>query len=184
LTALWLWTLKAAEDAQGTGSEDSVEHEEDDDDNQPSRRLPAGFALDYDTARKLAQALGAHLEDLGDTTGVVEVEGATARLRSVSERRATLMSTNDDQAQVLFDAAGFGGTPAVPGLTTLDRLHRAMILFGDGRGEALRLLLSTDGYVADERFMRLARSLSALYPAASQEKRWLDGVIGAARGVR
>ena len=39
-----------------------------------------GFVLEYDAARKIAQGLGAHLEDL---TSVVEVSGETARLLPV-----------------------------------------------------------------------------------------------------
>ena len=55
-------------------------------------RIPRGkkgnkktFALEYDTARKIAQGLGAHLEDLRH---VVEVAGETAHLLHVAERIA------------------------------------------------------------------------------------------------
>jgi hypothetical protein len=49
-----------------------------------------------------------------------------------------------------------------------------MLLFAAGRTAALRTLLAD---VADERFRRLARALSALYPPTTPEKRWVDGLI-------
>ncbi|HWQ22810.1 MAG TPA: DUF1156 domain-containing protein, partial [Gaiellaceae bacterium] len=61
LTALWLWTLKAG----ANGASPAPEEELAEDEEAPaSRQAPKGLALDYDTARKLAQALGAHLEAL------------------------------------------------------------------------------------------------------------------------
>jgi hypothetical protein len=137
--------------------------------------------LDYDTARKLAQALGAHLETLDQPGGIVEVRGSTARLRTVSERRAALMGADKprrpDEGGLFGAGEALGGGPILAGRTTLDRLHQAMLLFGDGRGDALRRLLAEPRYGSDEGFMRLARSLSALYSPSSQEKRWVDGVL-------
>jgi len=52
-----------------------------------------------------------------------------------------------------------------------------MRLFGRGRGDALRRFLIDNGAGADERFWRLAQSLSALYPGGMDEKRWVDGVL-------
>lgn len=177
LTALWLWTLKASSNGAVPAVEDQLEG----DASSPApRQAQSGFSLDYDTARKLAQALGAHLDALDNEGGIVEVKGSTARLRSVSERRRSLMGAAAPQRASdggLFETEVIGPGPVLPGVTTLDRLHQAMLLFGDGRSDALRRLLSEPGYVSDEGFMRLARSLSALYPPASQEKRWLDGVL-------
>jgi putative DNA methylase len=64
-----------------------------------------------------------------------------------------------------------------PGLTVLDRIHQAMILFAAGRGEAMKRFLVEDGAGSDPRFWKLAQSLSALYPAGTDEKRWVDGVL-------
>ncbi|MGH3452717.1 MAG: DUF1156 domain-containing protein [Haloechinothrix sp.] len=182
LTALWLWTLRAALNGQVAPSQG------DDDTEQSSSangKRPAGFALDYDTARKLAQALGAHLEELGKPGGIIEVSGASARLLAVADRRRVLLGVGTAPGReggTLFDSPGQPATgQVVAAETTLDRLHQAMLLFADGRGEALRRLLAE---AADERLRRLARALSALYPAASQEKRWVDGVVGALRQAR
>jgi len=63
------------------------------------------------------------------------------------------------------------------GRTALDRLHQAMLLFGDGRSEVLRRFLVDEGVGKDDRFWNLAQALSALYPRNSDEKRWVDGVL-------
>ena len=47
------------------------------------------------------------------------------------------------------------------GLTVLDRVHQAMILFAAGRGEALKQFLVEEGIGKDARFWKLAQSLSA-----------------------
>ncbi len=49
--------------------------------------------------------------------------------------------------------------------------------FAAGRSEALKRFLVEDGIGRDARFWRLAQSLSALYPPATDEKRWVDGVL-------
>jgi putative DNA methylase len=134
------------------------------------------------SARKLAQALGAHLEGLSAPGGVIKLKGSAARLVPVSERRGILLGPQTARSRpdgTLFDDAPFQGLSRTePAETSLDRLHQAMLLFADGRTEGLRRFL---GEVADERFRRLTRALSALYPAASSEKRWIDGVLGAMR---
>jgi len=51
-----------------------------------------GFILEYDAARKIAQGLGAHLEDL---SSVVEISGAQARLLPVGQRTRHLFGKDD-----------------------------------------------------------------------------------------
>jgi putative DNA methylase len=58
-----------------------------------------------------------------------------------------------------------------------------MILFGAQRGELLKRFLVEDGVGKDARFWKLAQSLSALYPAGSDEKRWVDGVLARKKGL-
>jgi hypothetical protein len=121
----------------------------------------AGYFLEFDAARKIAQGLGAHLEQL---TGVVQVKGETARLLPVSERAKSLFGKEETQARTskakksrqktLFeepaqeagDETGWGQLD-VPraGHTVLDRLHQTMILFAAGRGEAIRRFLVEEG---------------------------------------
>ena len=58
-----------------------------------------------------------------------------------------------------------------------------MILFGASRGEALRRLIVDEGVGSNSLFWRLAQALSALYPGATEEKRWIDGVLARKKGL-
>ena len=201
LTAMWLWTLSAG-NGQDTGSSDDAEDGDDADQDNGSGKKKAfgGYALEYDTARKIAQGLGAHLETLGT---LVEVKGETARLLPVAERTKALFGKDQADAPVerkkqsrqmllpFFEEleqaeaeAGWGekGAPKV-GETTLDRVHQTMILFAAGRSEAMRRFLVEEGVGRDGRFWTLAQSLSALYPTASDEKRWVDGILARKKGL-
>jgi adenine-specific DNA methylase len=201
LTAMWLWTLSAG--ANGAVSEEAngEEEAEDSEEGGASGKGPrvVGFTLEYDAARKIAQGLGAHLERL---PSVVQIKGDKARLLPVAERarhlfgraerqaptrrrpKATQLAlfkgpdeTEDDQGALDYD-----NVPKL-GETVLDRLHQSMVLFASGRGAALQRFLVEDGVGQDQRFWRLAQALSALYPAHTEEKRWVDGVMARKRGL-
>jgi hypothetical protein len=204
LTAMWLWTLTTGNGEQGLGTGEEEEDETDEDNGKggSKKKATGGYVLEYDAARKIAQGLGAHLEKLA---GVVEVKGDTARLLSVAERTRALFGKEqagapsakrkkkDAQMKLGFAAeveaaeAADGGwgekSVSRPGVTALDRLHQAMILFAAGRGEALRRFLVDDGIGREQRFWRLAQALSALYPANTDEKRWVDGVLARKKGL-
>lgn len=62
------------------------------------------------------------------------------------------------------------------GKTVLDRLHQAMLLFSTGRTEALKRFLVEDGVGKDDRFWKLAQSLTSLYPKDTDERRWVEAV--------
>jgi putative DNA methylase len=198
LTAMWLWTLFAGETSSG---EPSVEAASEDEEPEEAGGTQIGYVLEYDTARKIAQGLGAHLESL---TSLVEVKGEVARLLPVAERTRRLFGKDESEAttstrkkrtsqlQLGFVAeleqaeeVGSWGSKGVPalGLTVLDRVHQCMILFAAGRGEALRRFLVDEGVGRDERFWRLAQVLSYLYPKSSDEKRWIDGVLARKKGL-
>jgi len=200
LTAMWLWTLIAPSGSstpERAGEDDAAE--EDDDEGADSVRKPAGgFILEYDAARKIAQGLGANLQTLRH---VVEVKGKIARLLPVSERAKYLFGAADmkssaksaragDMQLKLFAPEEIGWdepgqrTFAEPkaGTTILDTVHQAMLLFSAGRTEALKRFLAESGAGKRSPFWKLAQSLSALYPAGSEEKRWVDGVLVRKRG--
>ena len=201
LTAMWLWTLNAgATDANNGESDD--EEESHDESEGAKKAKTTGFVLEYDAARKIAQGLGAHLEEL---TSLVEVKGDKARLLPVAERTKALFGKDESgptakmgkkkaKQQMAFgfeaelEAAeeeqgwGVAGAPQA-GQTALDRIHQSMILFAAGRGEALKRFLVEEGAGRDERFWRLAQALSALYPSATDEKRWVDGVLARKKGL-
>ncbi len=192
LTAMWLWTLGAGSkteigDGFGNDQYDAREGKE--------TIHSSGFNLEYDTARKIAQGLGVHLEK---ANSVVEVRGEKARLLPVIERTRYLFGidseletgrrrrTKNVKQLSLFneleeaegvDAEELEANGPLPGSTILDRVHQAMILFGAGRGEALRRFLVQEGIGKDDGFWKLAQALSALYPSEIVEKRWVDGVL-------
>ncbi len=198
LTAMWLWTLST-----GNGKVESNEEEEEseEEESEGSKKKPAGgFTLEYDTARKIAQGLGAHMDKL---SSVVEIKGNKARLHSVSERAKFLFGKNDSLApkqkkkkdkqmdlfkELLADTEEINrdtGDISRPeaGNTVMDRLHQAMLLFGAGRSEALKRFLVEDAVGQDLRFWKLAQAMSALYPSNTDEKRWIDGVMTRKKGL-
>lgn len=199
LTAMWLWTLNAGS-INGNDDGEMDDSDEDSDDGAQSGKTKAtGFVLEYDAARKIAQGLGAHLEDLGN---LVEVSGEKARLLPVEERARYLFGKNQghvapakkkkvqqpDLFNVLEGLDGIEATVGEPvverqGKTVLDRIHQSMILFAAGRGEALKRFLVEDGVGRDPRFWSLAQALSALYPTSTSEKRWVDGVLARKKGL-
>jgi hypothetical protein len=165
LTAMWFWTLSTSNgsntdkaDVQPDDQEDS-----DDDDEQPDKtKKTTGYALEFNAARKIAQGLGAHLEDLNS---VIEIKGDKARLLPVAERSQFLFGKSEDnspqqgrqkkkKAQMeMFEGltidegnGGFGDRVTLKaGATTLDQVHQSMLLFAAGRGEALKRFLVEDG---------------------------------------
>jgi adenine-specific DNA methylase len=201
LTAMWLWTLSAGASSSSSVSLSEDEGSEDDDEEIAAKSAKTGgFVLEYDAARKIAQGLGAHLEDLKH---LVEIKGDQARLLPVAERtrhlfgkeeaaetktrkkkaaQTDLFATIEEVEAVSISS---GGSPLAPklGETALDRVHQAMILFATGRGEALKRMLVDDGAGREARFWKLAQALSALYPSQTEEKRWVDGVLARKKGL-
>jgi hypothetical protein len=189
LTAVWLWTLRAR--INGAVPEDAEEKmlEEEEAPTGSSGNKFSGYALPYDDARLFIQALGVHEDRLTRPGGVLEVKGNIARLLSVRERRRFLLGKEAQgdkphrrrgPQQALFEEISLEPEANVaiePGTSTLDRLHQAMLLFGEGRSEALRRFLVDEGSGKDVLFWRLADALSRLYPSSSQEKRWVDGLL-------
>lgn len=194
LTAMWLWTLNAG--ANGSdGSSEEEETEEEEDEGPAKKTKLTGFSLEYDAARKIAQGLGVHLEQLRT---LVEIKGETARLLPVAERTRALFGKDESDApsarrkkkepqlklgfaeevEAAEESGGWGqkGAPK-QGETVLDRVHQAMILFAAGRSEALKRFLVEDGVGRDERFWRLAQALAALYPKTVEERRWVEGIL-------
>ncbi|KAA3596708.1 MAG: hypothetical protein D8M57_19250 [Candidatus Scalindua sp. AMX11] len=191
LTAMWLWTLRTT----ANGCEEEI------DESGPTKSL-SGYGIEYDAARKIAQGLGAHLENLSN---LVEVKGDTATLLSAASRTRYLFGKDATEAprgkrkkkdpQMYFDFSGelnkieeesgniSGELTGKPGSTVLDQLHQCMILFAAGRGEAMKRFLVEEGVGRNPLFWRLANALSALYPIVTDEKRWVDGVLARKKGL-
>jgi putative DNA methylase len=198
LTAMWLWTLQGGDPSPRPSPPDGGDGEIGEDEEDGGKKAVGGFVLEYDAARKIAQGLGAHLENL---QSLVAVKGETARLLPVSERAPYLFGKDVEQTAgkrkkkdrqlnllaVLGEDETVGGVDVHSfskiGETVLDRIHQSMLLFGSGRSEALKRFLVEEGAGRDQRFWKLAQALSALYPAGSEEKRWVDGVLARKKGL-
>jgi len=205
LSAMWLWTLRTEADDKEV---QEVENEDEEDEKAGKSPAKLGFVLEFDAARKIAQGLGANLEELRT---VVEVKGQSARLLPVGERAVYLLgkpglgigsapAKGSRKAKTGFlpgmedvkkgksrasDKGGDGDDIGAfgTGATTLDRIHQSMLLFARGRSDALKRFLVDDGIGKDARFWKLAQSLSALYPLGTDEKRWVDGVLARKKGL-
>jgi putative DNA methylase len=199
LTAMWLWTLSTTEN--GGAPAESEDEDTGDDEDAPAAKgkMAGGYVLEYDAVRKIAQGLGGNLDALKT---VVEIKGDKARLLSVAERAGYLFGKaqtaaparpKKKQQLAMFEEAQAAEPPVALGLgdltlekvgeTTLDRVHQAMLLFGSGRGDALKRFLAEEGAGKDARFWRLAQALSQLYPAGTDERRLVDGVQARKKGL-
>jgi putative DNA methylase len=150
LTALFLWTLQAS-DGEG---EDAP------------KVSGKGFALAFDVVRRFAHPLGIHLENWEGR--IIQTAKGVVRLLPVAER-----------ARQLFGQGGADADPTLPTercVTTLDRVHAAMLLQAGGRTNALRALLK-DEIARGRDFIRLANSLAKLYPDGSEEKRLVQAML-------
>ncbi|MDF0589677.1 DUF1156 domain-containing protein [Candidatus Methanocrinis natronophilus] len=187
------------------GDEGDEREEGEEAEEEPSSQRKGGskgFFLEFDAASKIAQGLGAHLEKM---PSIVEVKGSQARLLPVGERTRYLFEkapaqvggkgrrTKKKDPQTQLPGTGVEAAPKKevdgpglslppPGRTALDRLHQAMLLFADGRSDALRRFI-VEEVGGDQNLWKLARSLSALYPPGSEEKRWIDGVLARRKGL-
>lgn len=191
LTAIWLWTLSANEEVK-MKNEEVAEDEAGEAESRKAAAKSAGFGLEYDTARKIAQGLGAVLEQMPQT---VAIKGNQARLLPVAERRNYLLGKAAKPRAPQARAAQtslFASDAAAPapddasveiGKTILDQVHQSMLLFADGRSDALRRFLVDEGVGRHPRFWKLADCLSKLYPPHTDEKRWVDGVLARKKGL-
>jgi hypothetical protein len=209
LTALFLWTLQSTARDNGAAAEDSEGSDEEEEDEAPPGPPKKGYALIYDVARRFAQPLGIHLANwegriIEIEKGVVRLIPVMERSRRLFGEqgaepvaRALERSRGRDAQFMLFpeeerpaaspvrttrrgarDREAAAAAPR-PEPTTLDRVHRAMLLQSYGQAAALRALLKTETERSPD-FLRLANALSALYPKDSEEKRLLDAMLLAA----
>jgi hypothetical protein len=200
LTALFLWTVQSTvEDAEEQDEDDDAE-EDDEEEGKPKKKR--GLTLIYDVARRFAQPLGIHLDQWEDR--IIETDKGIVRLLPVAERGPQLLGADIGSAARYIEKAARinpqqafafmqegGAVPEIgkrkkksgatePGemraVTTLDRVHAAMLLLADGQTHALRALVKAEQERGPE-FLRLANALSALYPKESEEKRLLDAML-------
>jgi putative DNA methylase len=211
LTALFLWTLQSSK-SNGNGAVVPVvvgEDEREAEDAEKPKKAKAGFKMPFDTFIRITRPMGIHYELLEGS--IIDIEKGIVRLFPVPERMEELLGEAAERQIESISIQDFrqlelgliekrradvltppsrGKTKCVPNrdleeivFTTLDRLHRAMLLFNLGRSTLLRQLLEGEMRQGN-RFERLALALNALYPEGSDERRMLEGVQAAMRGVR
>ncbi|MGO8676641.1 MAG: DUF1156 domain-containing protein [Limisphaerales bacterium] len=183
-----------------------------DEDDQKAKKAKAGFSMPFDTFIRLTRPMGIHYPALEGRVidiekGVVRLlpvrersehllgeaatrPGAVISLEDVQQMELGLVTKRQDDATVPSQPKRGEKAKGVPGqaqeeavFTTLDRIHRAMLLFGLGRSTLLRQVLEKELHQS-QRFERLALSLNALYPDGSDERRMLEGIQAAMRGIR
>lgn len=192
-------------------SEDGEVSNADDDESKP-KKAKAGFSMPFDTFIRITRPMGIHYPSLEGR--VIDLEKGIVRLLPVRERSEQLLgeaairpeidiSLKDIQQMELAlgverqvsatqlptgrkkggkKAPTTIGSTEIP-FTTLDRIHRAMLLFTLGRSVLLRQVLEEDMRQGKE-FARLALALNALYPDGCDERRMLEGVQAAMRGIK
>ena len=184
----------------------------DDEDDDKPKKAKAGFSMPLDTFIRITRPMGIHYTALEHRVieiekGIVRLlpvrerselllgevatrSGLEISLEDVKQMELGLLTQWQQEATLLSKPKRGQKSKAAPGkpsteveFTTLDRLHRAMLLFGLGRSTLLRQVLEKE-LRQSQRFERLALALSALYPDGSDELRMLEGVQAAMRGVR
>ncbi len=205
LTALFLWTLQST-DTSSTASNEEVDDESEDDEDAPKKgKAKAGFSLVYDVARRFAQPLGIDLNKWDKR--IIDIDKGSVRLIPVWERADTLFGSDKvsrvdatfdvkDQLEI-FEEYASKPLPKIKGkkvklsgsedaqpimVTTLDKVHAAMLLQDNGQTNALRALIKSEMERGQD-FLRLANSLSALYPKGCDEKRLVDAMLLSVRSV-
>jgi putative DNA methylase len=204
LTALFLWTLQSTTGEVASDEAAADEDSEDEEEEKPKKKKP-GFSLVFDVARRFAQPLGIVLPNwegriIETEKGVVRLLAVSERAKQLfgEDGAAAIASRLTREAQgdvqmVLFPerqdeaprvrgrrgrgAARTAGDQRADGaVTTLDRVHAAMLLQANGQANGLRALIKTEQERGPD-FLRLANALSALYPKSSEEKRLLDAML-------
>ena len=191
LCALFLWTHQSTE----------TQNEKKENDDVPKI---TGLSLPFDIVRRFAQPLGIHLPDWEDR--VIKIEKGMVKMIPVMKRAKQLfgeditvvasqfeLQAKEDSQIELSLALETGEAPEIGGkhrggaivgeefekantATTLDRVHAAMLLQAAGKTNALRALIKQEVDRGSE-FLRLANSLSALFPTGIEEKRLLDAML-------
>ena len=207
---LWTMQSTAEGASSDNGADPGDDDEGDDEEDEAPRRKASGFSLPFDVVRRFAQPLGIHLDDwesriIRTEKGVVRLlpvaergkqlfgesgVAAAADEMDAASNASPQLSLFPEEPPTVRGRARRRGRSAVPpspsdeldarhGATTLDRVHAAMLLQASGRSEALRNLLRAEQERSPD-FLRLANSLTALYPSGSEEKRLLDAMLLAA----
>ena len=122
-----------------------------------ARKLP------FDDARRLAQALGAEIDDLIRRYGIVRQRGATVTVPDADERA---------DVERLGEPARDGSAPPV-----IDLLHRALRIWAAGDRRALQAFMDAQAMGREDAVSMVAQSIATVLPQQDQERRALENFL-------
>lgn len=119
--------------------------------------------LPFDDARRLAQALGAEVDDLIGRYGIVKKRGATVTVPEFAGR------ADDDS---LGEPARDGSAAPV-----IDVLHRALRIWQGGDRRALVDFLATHAVGREDAVSVVAQAIASVLPPQDEERRMLENYL-------
>jgi adenine-specific DNA methylase len=118
-----------------------------------------GNSIDFDDARKLAQALGIDLDDRrGDL-----FEKSKGEIHVLKPKERNFESFHDNYSD----------------LDIIDAIHLSSYFWQEGKREELSALLEESGFKNDDHFWRVVQALSQIMDDGDSEKRMLQGLAAA-----
>ncbi len=203
LTALFLWTIQST-NGQNNKNAKPNKDEEDDTGSAYAKGYSLVFDVVRRFAQPLGIDLPRWENRIIKTEkGVIRLLPVKERARQLFGEEGTASAAEWIESEpetgiqlALFPESGRERTPKIRGrgrrkvavdpaaledvsreeVTTLDRIHAAMLLQAGGQTNALRALIKSEVERGPD-FLRLANALSALYPRSSEEKRLLDAML-------
>lgn len=165
-----------------------------------------GFSLPFDVVRRFAQPMGIDLDAwngriIDQKKGIVRLLPVSERAKKIfgqdgvtaiadymerdpqKSSQQTLFPSLEDvppnivrEPRARYNVSSDESLAETMDGTNLDRVHTAMLLQSGGHANALRTLIAAEQDRGPD-FLRLANSLSALYPTGCNEKRLLDAML-------
>lgn len=123
----------------------------------------AGNDVPFDDAMRLAMALGADIDALMDSRGVLKQSGDSVKLLNPKQR-----GKREDLGQP--DRSGRIAS-------VVDVLHQAVILWESGQRESLSRFLSENAHGREEQMRLVAQTLIDILPQDDKERRLLEGFL-------
>jgi putative DNA methylase len=124
--------------------------------------------IEFDDARKLAQALGAETDELMNKMDLLRKKGEKVKILGAKER---------DNMRDLGEPKGTSLPPMI------DVIHRACLLWEKGEKNILQEYLSANGYESNETIWSAAQALSEILPEGNKEKQLIQGLLAAKRSI-
>lgn len=122
-----------------------------------------GEKLLFDDARRLAQALGAEVNDLIHRDGILKQSGDSVTMPSATDRR---------KQEHLGEAGRDGAVPPV-----IDVLHRAVLIWQDGDRRALAEYLAQHALGREDEVHTVAQALVNVLPNGDRERQMLENFL-------